>query len=125
MRPPGLYLLPSEWRFADGYLVYSKSLHMCAKSLQSCLTPCDPIDYSPWAPLSMSFSRREYLGEWSCPFPGDLPDPGNKPSSPMSPALAVGFFATRATWEVSKMRLFSSSMCLLNQNLVDIYYLPV
>ena len=46
MRPPGLYLLPSEWRFTDGYLVYSKSLHVRAKSLQSCLTPCDPIDYS-------------------------------------------------------------------------------
>ena len=46
MRPPGLYLLPSEWGFTDGYLVYSKSLHVRAKSLQSCLTPCDPIDYS-------------------------------------------------------------------------------
>ena len=31
--------------------------------------------------------------------PGDLPDPGIEPASPMSPALADGFFTTSATWE--------------------------
>ena len=39
------------------------------------------------APLSMGFPRQEY---WSgLPFfsPGDLPDPGIDPTSPMSPAL--------------------------------------
>ena len=29
----------------------------------------------------------------------DLPDPGIKPMSPMSPALAGRFFTTSATWE--------------------------
>ena len=29
-----------------------------------------------------------------CPLPGDLPDPGIKPVSLMSPALAGGFFTT-------------------------------
>ena len=41
-------------------------------------------------------------GYWSgLPFPppGDLPDPGIKPSSLLSPALAGGFFTTSATWE--------------------------
>ena len=35
------------------------------------------------------------------PFPPlrDLPDPGIKPESLMSPALAGGFFTTSATWE--------------------------
>ena len=33
------------------------------------------------------------------PPPGDLPDPGIKPVSLMSPALAGGFFTTSATWE--------------------------
>ena len=38
-----------------------------AKSLQSCPTPCDPMDSSPPAPLSIGFSRQEY---WSgLPFP--------------------------------------------------------
>ena len=39
------------------------------------------------APLSMGFSRQEY---WSgLPFPtlGNLPNPGIKPTSPISPAL--------------------------------------
>ena len=39
---------------------------------------------------------------WSgLPFlpPGDLPDPGIKLSSLLSPALAGGFFTTSATWE--------------------------
>ena len=44
------------------------------------------------APLSMGFSRQEY---WSVlPFspPGDYPDPGMESMSPVSPALADGFF---------------------------------
>ena len=32
------------------------------------------------------------------PSPGNLPDPGIKLVSLMSPALAGGFFTTRATW---------------------------
>ena len=33
------------------------------------------------------------------PPPGDLPHPGMEPVSPMSSALAGGFFTTSATWE--------------------------
>ena len=51
------------------------------------------------APPSMGFSRYEYWSGSLCPPPGDLPDPGIKPSSLASPALAGGFFTTRATWE--------------------------
>ena len=59
---------------------------------------------TPWtvahqASLSMEFFRQEY---WSgLPFPPsrDLPDPGIKPTSLESPALAGRFFTTCATWE--------------------------
>ena len=34
-----------------------------------------------------------------CPPAGDLPDPGIKPTSLTSPALAGGFFTTSTTWE--------------------------
>ena len=38
--------------------------------------------------------------EWvAVPSPGDLPNPGIRPMSLTSPALAGGFFTTRATWE--------------------------
>ena len=72
-----------------------------------CFVPCAmPSRFSrvrlfvtPWtaahqAPLSLGFSRHEYCSGLPCPSPGDLPDPGIKPTSPVSPALAGGFFTT-------------------------------
>ena len=44
------------------------------------------LDYSQ-APLSMAFFRQE---NWSGFPPEDLPDPGIKPTSRMSPRLQVG-----------------------------------
>ena len=61
-------------------------------SAQSCPTLCSPMDCTCQAPLSMAFPRQEY---WSgLPFPTlrDVPDPGIKPTSLVSPALAVCFF---------------------------------
>ena len=51
------------------------------------------------APLSMEFSRQEYWSGSPCPPPGNLPDPGFKLTSLLSPALAGRFFPTNATWE--------------------------
>ena len=48
---------------------------------------------------SMGFSRQEYWSGVPFPPPGDLPDPGIKPSRCVSPALASGFFTNCATWE--------------------------
>ena len=55
------------------------------------------------APLSMGISRQEYWSMLPCPPSGDLPKPGNEPESLMSPALAGGFFTTRATWEAPRV----------------------
>ena len=46
------------------------------------------------APLSMEFFRQDYYSRLPCPPPGDIPDSGIEPKSPMSPALAGGFFST-------------------------------
>ena len=46
------------------------------------------------APLSMGFPRQEYWSGLSFSPPGDLPDPGIEPASPVSPAWAGGFFTT-------------------------------
>ena len=51
------------------------------------------------APLSTGFSKQEYWSELPYPSPGDLPNPGIKPTSLTSPALAGGFFTTSTTWE--------------------------
>ena len=37
--------------------------------------------------LSMAFSRQEYWSGLPCSAPGDVPDPGIKPTSPMVPAF--------------------------------------
>ena len=67
---------------------------LCAKLLQSCPTLWDPMDCSHQALLSMGFPRQEYYGGLLFPPPRDLPNPGIKPVSLVSPALAVQFFIT-------------------------------
>ena len=46
------------------------------------------------APMSMEFSRQEYWSGLPFSFPGDLPDPGIKPTSLASPGLVGRFFTT-------------------------------
>ena len=55
---------------------------MRAKSLQSCLTPCSPMDHSlPGSSLHGILQAR--ILEWvAIPFSRDLPDPGIEPESP-------------------------------------------
>ena len=48
------------------------------------------------APLSVGFSREEHWSGLPCPPPGDLPDPGIEPMTPVSPAMAGEFFTTSA-----------------------------
>ena len=52
---------------------------------------------TPWtvahqARLSMELSRHGYWRASPCPPPGDLPDPGIEPVSPVASASASGFF---------------------------------
>ena len=54
---------------------------------QSCLTLCDPMDSSPPGPSE--FPRQEYWNGLPFSAPGDLPDPGIKPPSPVLLALQV------------------------------------
>ena len=54
---------------------------------------------TPWTvalqpSLSMEFSGQEYWSGLPCPPPGDLPDPGIKNTSLMSPPLPGGFLTT-------------------------------
>ena len=50
---------------------------------------------TPWtvacqAPLSIGFPRQESWSRLPFPFPGDLPDPGIEPRSPVSPLAPSG-----------------------------------
>ena len=48
------------------------------KVAQSCPPLCNPVDWSPPAPLSMGFSRYEYWSGLPCTSPGDLSDPRDR-----------------------------------------------
>ena len=53
-------------------------------------------DFTSWtvalqAPLSVEFSKQEYWSDLPFPPPGELPGPGIKPMSLLSPALTGGF----------------------------------
>ena len=79
---------------------------MCVQLLQSCLPLCNLWTIAHQAPLSMGFFRQEYWSGSPCPPPGDLLDPGFKPTSLISPALAGRFFTTSNTWEAHKSTIF-------------------
>ena len=68
--------------------------------VQLCATP---RTVAQGAPLSRGFSRQEYWSGSPCPPPGDLPNPGIKPESLLSPAKAGGFFTPGSTWEALKL----------------------
>ena len=75
----------------------------CVKSLSHVQLSVTLQTVARQGPLSMGFSRQNYRSGLPCPPPGDLPGPGVKPVSLMSPALAGGFFTTSAMWEAHSL----------------------
>ena len=68
---------------------------------------------TPWTvarqpSLSIEFPRREYWSGVPFPTPEGLPDPGIKPLSLVSPALAGRVFTISATWETPRIRIIYS-----------------
>ena len=93
--------IPCPIRKSDLLLAYPSSLKptfytaaAAAKSCQSCLTLCDSIDGSPpGSPVPGILQARTL--EWvAISYFRDLPNPGIKPVSLTSSALAGGFFTT-------------------------------
>ena len=79
---------------------------------------------TPWtvawqAPVSTGFSRLESWSGLPCPSPGNFSNLGTESMSPMSPALAAGFFIASTTWKPScsssmyyKETIFAELCCL-------------
>ena len=83
----------------DLLFFHLKNCFICSKWVRAQLSSCVWLFVTPWTVdhqvfLSMEFSRQEYWSGLPFPTPGDLPDPGIKPTSPVSPALASGYFTT-------------------------------
>ena len=89
------------------FLVLIIKMHACVLSHFSCVqlfVTIWTVVHQP--PLFIWFHKQEYWSGLPCPPPGDLPHPGIKTRSLMSPALAGGFFTTRANWEVRILKIF-------------------
>ena len=70
-------------------------LHACSVSLvMSDSLQHNPMDCRRQNLPSIGFSRQEYWSKLPCTPPGDLPNPGIKLTSPLSPPLQVDFFTT-------------------------------
>ena len=75
---------------------------MCVKLLQSCQTLCNHMDCSPPASSVHGMILQARILDWlPCPSPGDLPNPGIKPTSLTSPALAGKSFTIGTTRETA------------------------
>ena len=73
--------------------------YMHAKSLQSCLTLCDPMDCNPPGSSVHGILQAGIL-EWvAMPSSRDLPNLGIKPRFFKSSALGGEFFTISTTWE--------------------------
>ena len=66
------------------------------------------------APLSLGFFRQEYWSGLPFPPPEDLPDPGIKPTSPVSPVLqADSLSAEPLRYLITKVNVLSSLSSIL------------
>ena len=76
-------------------IISQTSLCSCSVT-QSCLTLRDPTDCSLPGSSGLGIFQARKL-EWvAIPPPGDLPDPGIKQVSSVSPVLTAGFFTTES-----------------------------
>ena len=80
---------------------------MCAESLGHVWLSATPRTVAHQAPLSLGVSRQEHWSRRPFPPPGDLPNPGVEPASPVSPASADGFFTANASWEALRLTTVS------------------
>ena len=69
-------------------VIYVYTVHGCVLCRFSCVRLCATLwTVACQVPLSMGFSRQEYWSGLPYPPPGNLPNPGIEPMSPVSPAL--------------------------------------
>ena len=90
---------------------------------QSCPTLCDPMVCSlpgsfvhGESPLSMGFSRQECWSGLPFPFPGDLPDSGIEPRSPVLQADSLPF-------EIYKLIIYKFINSINFQPIFQTFYL--
>ena len=77
---------------------------LCVSVAQSCLTLCDPMDCNPPGSSVHGILQARILELVAMPSSKGSSQPRDRICLLPSPALAGGFFTTRATWEAQMMR---------------------
>ena len=90
--------LLSLWLSLQGLSDYTGLTQMCVLSCFSRVRLFMTCSL-PGSSVQGILPRQEYWSGCHTLLQGDLPDPGIKPASLMSPALGGGFFTTSTTWE--------------------------
>ena len=81
---------------ADPERLVPQSRLCCVLSLSGMSDSATHWPVAHQAPLPMGFFRQEYWSGFPFPPPGNLPDPGIEPTSPVSPALKADSLPTES-----------------------------
>ena len=76
------------------FTIMSTYVRVCVHTFSHLQLFATPGTRAHQAPLAKEFSRQEQQSRLPYPSPGDVPNPGIKPVSSVSPALAGRFFTT-------------------------------
>ena len=96
---------------------------MCSCSVaKSCLPLCNPMDCSPPGFSLHGIFQARILERVPFPLPGDLPDPGIEPVSPVSPELARRFFTTEQPGKPERVCIFLFLQDIANLFTVHLFF---
>ena len=79
------------------------TMHVHAKTLQSCPACATLWTAACWAPLSIGFSREEFWSWLPCPTLGHLPNSGSNLFLLSPPALSGRFLTSSITWKAPEL----------------------
>ena len=96
--------LPPTSEHVYSHCLWTKQTHgvcvcVCVLSLNHVRLFATPQTVASEAPLFMKFSRQEYWSGLLFPSPVELPNPGIKSATLISPALVGEFFTTSDIWD--------------------------
>ena len=105
-------------KIQDPHICCLQETHITFKDVCACSVTSDSLQPHGLQPTgllySWDFPRQEYFRGWPFPTPGDIPNPGTKPTYLVCPALAGGFFTTR---EASKSPSVQFSCSVVSDSL--------
>ena len=116
-----LYLFPLLFLLSFPPLTVWPCVHA-----QLCLPLCNPMDYSPSGSSIHGTLQAGILSGLPCPPPGDLPEPGIEPVSPLAPVWQVdSLLAEPSVSPLSLLIFLPNPQTLLTTLMVPSWRIPL